>query len=81
MDLHEYVHIKLSDISQEFIKEYNLTQLVQNGWIYFEILCGCYILPQSGIIANDLLCMQLEKAGYYEAETTPGLWRHIWRPI
>ena len=24
---------------------------------------------------------RLEKAGYYEAATTPGLWRHRWRPI
>ena len=24
---------------------------------------------------------RLEKEGYYEARTTPGLWRHKWRPI
>ena len=24
---------------------------------------------------------RLEKAGYYEATTTPGLWSHKWRPI
>ena len=24
---------------------------------------------------------RLEKAGYYEAARTPGLWRHKWRPI
>ena len=53
----EYVRIKLSEISQEFIEEYNLTQLVQNGWIYFEILRGCYGLPQFGKIANNLLFM------------------------
>ena len=38
MDRPEYVHIKLSEITQEFIEEYNLTQLVYNVWIYFEIL-------------------------------------------
>ena len=27
-----------------------------NGWIYFEIHCGCYGLPQAGILANNLLC-------------------------
>ena len=25
--------------------------------------------------------MRLEKEGYYEALTTPGLWCHKWRPI
>ena len=24
---------------------------------------------------------QIKKAGYYEAATTPGLWRHKWLPI
>ena len=35
MDWPEYVRIKLSYIPQEFIEEYNISQLVQNGWIYF----------------------------------------------
>ena len=55
--------------------------MVQNGWIYFDILRGCYGLPQSGRLANYLLRTQLEKAGYYETATTPGLWRQKWRPI
>ena len=77
----EYVRIKLSDIPQEFIEEYNLTKADQNGWIYFEILRGCYGLPQSGRPANDLLHTRLNKARYYEAATTPGLWSLIWRPL
>ena len=81
MDWPEYVLIKLSDIPQELIEEYNLTQLVQNGWIYFDILCERYGLPQLGKLSNDLLHTRLEKAGYYEAATAPGLWRHKWRPI
>ena len=81
MDQPEYVRIKLSDIPQELIEEYNPKQLVQNGWIYFEILRGCYGLTQSGRLANELLCTRLKKAGYYKAATTPGLWRHKWRPI
>ena len=81
MDQNEYVHIKLLDILQEFIEEYNLTKLVQNGWIYFEIICGCYGLPQSGRLVNDLLHTQLKKSGNYEAATTTGLWRYKWRLI
>ena len=81
MERSEYVRIKLSDISPEFIEEYNLTKSSQNGWIYFEILRGCYGLPQSGRIDNDLLRIRLEKAGHYEAATTPGLWSNKWIPI
>ena len=73
--------IKLSDIPQEFIKKYDLTQSVQNGWIYFYILRGCYGLTQSGRLANDLLLTRLEKEVYYEPATTPGLWSHKWCPI
>ena len=55
--------------------------MVQNGWVYFDILRGYYGLPQSGRLANDLLSTRLEKAVYYEAAMTPGLWRHKWCPI
>ena len=48
MDLPEYVRIKVSDIPQEFIDEYDLTNHTCNGWVYFEIAKGCYGLPQSG---------------------------------
>ena len=40
MERSEYVRLKLSDIPQELIEEYDLTQAVQNGWINFEILRG-----------------------------------------
>ena len=46
MDWPEYVRIKLLYIPQEFIEEYILTEVVENEWIYFEILRGCYGLPQ-----------------------------------
>ena len=75
------MRIKFSYITQEFIEEYDLSKAAQNGWIYFEILRGCYGLPQSGRLANKLLRTHLEKAGYYEAATTSGLWCHRWRPV
>ena len=81
MERSKYVRIKFLDIPQEFIEEYDLSIASQNSWIYFEILRGCYGLPQSGRLANDLLRTRLEKAGYYEAATTPGLWCHKFRPI
>ena len=67
------MRIKISDIPQEFIEEYNLTPLVQKLWIYFEIICGWYGLPQSGKISNDLRRTRLEKDGYYKEAMAPGL--------
>ena len=54
---------------------------VHTGWVYYEVVCGCYGLPQAGKLANDLLRKRLDKASYYEAATTPGLWRHKWRSV
>ena len=33
------------------------------------------------MLSNKLLGARLNKAGYYQCPTTPGLWRHNWRPI
>ena len=33
------------------------------------------------MLANDLIRTRLNNTGYYETTTTPGLWRHKWRPI
>jgi hypothetical protein len=61
----EYVRIKITDIPREFSLEYDLAgKEDHNGWIYFEIQCGCYGLPQAGILANNLLHGCLEKEDY-----------------
>ncbi len=77
----EYVRIKMLDIPDEFILEYNILGRDSNGWVYFEICQGCYGLPQSGILANNLFCSRLVTEGFYESVSTPGFWRHKWHPI
>ena len=77
----EYVRVQLKDIPQEFIDEYNLMNHERFGWVYFEVIRGCYGLPQAGKLAHELLSERLQEAGYYEVTTTPGLWRHRCRPI
>jgi hypothetical protein len=72
----EYIHIKILYIPNKFIKEYKLTGLDRDGWIYFEIRQGCYGLPQAGILANNLLRSHLKAEGFYEAASIPGLWHH-----
>ena len=81
LDRPKYVRIKLYDITQDFIGEYNLLDFVQDGWVYFEINRGVYVLPHSGILANKILKELLAKYGYYQCATATGLWRHKWRPI
>lgn len=81
LDRPEYVRIQLAVIPDEVINEYNLTTLAHNGWVYFEITKGVYGLKQAGKLANDLLTQRLARHGYYQCATTPGLWRHKWRPV
>ena len=81
MNRSECARIKLSVIPQEIIDEYNLLDYEHNGWIYFEIVRGCYGLTQFGRLANDMIHKRLNKEGYFEASTTPGIWRHNWIPI
>ena len=51
------------------------------GFIYLEIQKAIYGLPQAGILANKLLRKRLAPHGYFEVAHTPGLWKHITRPI
>ena len=81
MEKIEYVKININDILTEFIDEYNLQAVTHNGWVYFETIRGCYGLPHSVKLANSLLRTCLNKTGFSETVTTPGLWKHTWRPI
>ena len=60
----EYVHIKLTDIPQEFIDEYDLTKFKCAGWIYFAIMCLRCGLKQSRKLSNDILRTRLEEEVY-----------------
>ena len=45
----EYAKIKLSDIPEEVIKEYNLHQYATpDRWVYIKVSRGMYGLPQAG---------------------------------
>jgi hypothetical protein len=46
-----------------------------------EIVKGMYRIPQEGFLANKLLRKRLAPHGYYELPHTPGLWKHVSRPI
>jgi hypothetical protein len=50
MARYEYVRLKIDDIPQEIILQYNLKKKVDaDGYVYIEIKKGMYGLPQAGI--------------------------------
>eukprot|EP00804_Cyclotella_cryptica_P004376 CCRYP_006792-RA/>CCRYP_006792-RA protein AED:0.32 eAED:0.32 QI:0/0/0/1/0/0/2/0/518 len=81
LDSYEYMQIPLKIIPDHIIDQYHLRDKVKNGYIYMEICWAMYGLPQAGILANKLLKQRLAKHGYYEVIHTPGLWKHMTRPV
>ena len=81
MERPEYMRMPLKIIPQEIIDHYNLEKIATDGWVYQKIVRGMYGLPIAGKIANDLLTKRISIAGYHPCQFTPGLWKHVWRPI
>ena len=81
LDRYEYMRIPLKIIPTHIIDQYDLRAKAKNGFVYMEIRRAMYGLPQAGILANKLLKQRLAKYGYYEVAHTPGLWKHLSRPI
>jgi hypothetical protein len=82
LERYEYMWLQLSDMPEDVIPHYKLNKIATpEGYIYCEIQKGMYGLPQAGIIAQQLLEERLEKDGYCQSKTTPGLWMHNTRPI
>jgi hypothetical protein len=78
----EYIRINIRNIPDEIIKEYNLrSKATTEGAIYIVANRGMYGLPQSGLLANELLEQRLNKRRYRQSKLVPGLWTHDWRPV
>jgi hypothetical protein len=78
----EYAKIRLSDIPEEIIEEYNLREkATPDGWVYIMVIRGMYGLPQAGSLGHDLLEQRLNKEGYFQSQIVPGLWKHKTRNI
>ena len=82
MARNKYMRLKLSNLPEDFAKEYNLAiKVTTDGYVYVEIRCGMYGLPHAGLMAQKFLEKILNKEGYHQSELTPGFWMHTWRPI
>ncbi len=76
----KYGRVKLTDIPQEIIDEYQLHEKTKDGWVHFKVVRGMYSLPQSRSNSHDELKEQLNKEGYFKSTFVPALWKHNKRP-
>jgi hypothetical protein len=81
MDRPEYMKMKADLFPDEFMEKYKLHDKVYKGYIWIRIVRTMYGLPQAGILSNKLLRTRLAKDGYFELPHTPGLWKHVCRPV
>jgi hypothetical protein len=81
LDRYEYMKMPLDVFPEHVRQQYDLYSKAKNGFVYLEIRRAIYGLPQSGALANQLLRKSLSPFGYYEVPHTPGLWRHVTRPV
>ncbi len=82
IDRYDYFKMKLKFFPQEIIDKYALRDKVDaDGNVFCKVGHGMYPLPQTGIIAQDLLTKRLHKAGYRQSTIKPGYWQHDWHPI
>ena len=82
MDRYEYFKMKLDLFPDDVVKEYELQSKVDDkGFIHCEVRRGMYGLPQAGLLAQQQLIKRLNKAGYTQSDSSPGFWKHEWRPV
>ena len=60
MDRPEFMRLRVADMPDSIVKQYNLQDKVTNdGYVYVRVSRGMYGLPQAGIIAQQLLEKQI----------------------
>ena len=75
------MNMPISIFPQQVIEQYHLMKKVYKGCIWIEISRSIYGLPQAGKLANEFLRKKLAPHGYFEVKHTPGLWKHVSRPL
>jgi hypothetical protein len=81
LDQFKYMKMPISLFPTWIIAQYDLQKNILNGYIYLEMQQAIWGLLQARILANKLLQKRLLPHGYYKCANTPGLWKHITRPI
>ena len=75
----EYMWVEAWMIPDDIMEEYDIE--IINGRALVEITNAIYGLPQAGRLSYNKLKQHLEDDGYLPCKLTPGLFRHVSRPI
>jgi hypothetical protein len=68
MTRYKYMQLKLSDMPDNVIAHYHLCNIATpDRYVYCKTRQGMYRLPQSGIIAKELLVNRLKEHGYTQS--------------
>ena len=59
------MRIPIKYFTQEIQDEYNIMDIVDNGYVYIDILKGVYGLKEAGILAFNYLVENLAPHGYH----------------
>ena len=81
MDRYEYMKMPIGIFPKTVIEENHLMEKVYKVCIWIEICRSIYGLHQAGKLTNEFLRKKLAPHGYFEVKHTPGLWKHISRPL
>ena len=76
-----YMKMPLKIFTAEIMMEYNISDIVSNGYVYVEIRKGMNGLKEADSIANQRLVKNLAPHGYHPCIHTPSLWKHATRNI
>ena len=78
---YECMRLPAQLIPQEIMDQYNLHDLICDGFMRIEAQGGMCGLPQAGRLAHDDLITHLQPYGYKPVTHTPGLWVNEERQI
>jgi hypothetical protein len=81
MDRPEYIRVKMKDIPNEIMEEFQLHMFVQDGQVLFQVDNCMYGYPQSGLLSQRRLFSHLENNGYHLDHNVPCLFRHEHRDV
>ena len=73
--------LPLTVFPQHIKQQYNLDIEAKKCYVYVKIRRSIYGLPQANKLTKTALKEHLAPYIYFEVSHTPGLWRHITRPI
>ena len=76
MERYEYINLRIDIIPEEIIVQCDLRELVEDAWVYTEIMKGIYGLQQARVLANQKLKTYLVKYRCISTRYTAELWTH-----